>query len=462
MFETLTGKPPFHGDTAFETIMMHKNDAPPSISESAGISFDSNLEEVIAKCLEKQPSKRYQTVEELRRELHSINDSVIQASPQTAVVDGESDLEVEQEQISLQGSPSKRNQLLLSLIGLIGVMSAVFIMWTYTPVTHTAPARKITVLMKSSPPESMVEKPTQLFKYDPKQRVLRADRSIDDKQLSDISGKYSMATTWSMQGASVNGSFLKNLIKYPIHSLELKETEIDGEAIKTISKMRFLNHLDIRKCKNVRPEDLEPLSGLPEFTTIQISLPEGRAKSLEMIRAIRKIKALRYCTIDQPLVSAEMVAELKPMQNLIHLKAPFSPSDSVAMGRALADLPHLTELLDSNQGLNEVSLAELAKRQKELQNPGKISRLQIDLPDSLKQQIEILKTLNDFPSLEILQIDCVMSARVLEELCKLPKLKYVNLPDDISTQVFANELNKLSAKCGHKIIYFKSSHIRIL
>lgn len=75
MFKTLTGKPPLQGKTAIETIMMQREEVPPLLSETdCGLEFSSEIEEIVAKTLEKDPADRFQSAEELKQALEGFRD----------------------------------------------------------------------------------------------------------------------------------------------------------------------------------------------------------------------------------------------------------------------------------------------------------------------------------------------------------------------------------------------------
>lgn len=72
MTEMLTGKPPFLGSNAIETIIMHLNDPPKLTAMPDGKRIPSALEAVILRCLEKDISRRYHSAEELMKDLELI------------------------------------------------------------------------------------------------------------------------------------------------------------------------------------------------------------------------------------------------------------------------------------------------------------------------------------------------------------------------------------------------------
>jgi serine/threonine protein kinase/tetratricopeptide (TPR) repeat protein len=76
MFEALTGAPPFQGNTPLETLMMHMNAKPLGLSQSmlGTRKFDETIEAAVERLLQKEPDRRFQSMDELRRHLLAIKD----------------------------------------------------------------------------------------------------------------------------------------------------------------------------------------------------------------------------------------------------------------------------------------------------------------------------------------------------------------------------------------------------
>ena len=78
-FDLLTGRPPFAGPSVYETVMKVVQDPAPS-ARSLDASIDEELDAVVAKCLEKEPERRYADAENLAADL----DRWLRGEPVTA------------------------------------------------------------------------------------------------------------------------------------------------------------------------------------------------------------------------------------------------------------------------------------------------------------------------------------------------------------------------------------------
>ncbi len=71
LFESITGIPPFSGETPLEVLSHHATDDAPLLSDVIEASIPEDLEDIISICLSKQQDERFQSMEELLSALKS-------------------------------------------------------------------------------------------------------------------------------------------------------------------------------------------------------------------------------------------------------------------------------------------------------------------------------------------------------------------------------------------------------
>lgn len=71
-FEMLSGRPPYLGENAIQTIMMHHKETVPHLSDLLP-PLRGGLADVIYKCMDKDPALRYQSVDELLIDLQKVS-----------------------------------------------------------------------------------------------------------------------------------------------------------------------------------------------------------------------------------------------------------------------------------------------------------------------------------------------------------------------------------------------------
>jgi serine/threonine protein kinase/Flp pilus assembly protein TadD len=75
LYEMVTGRVPFEGDTPFTVGVKHKSETPQNPKE-INTQIPDDLNSVILRCLEKDKSKRYQSADEVRSELENIEKGI--------------------------------------------------------------------------------------------------------------------------------------------------------------------------------------------------------------------------------------------------------------------------------------------------------------------------------------------------------------------------------------------------
>jgi len=134
LYEMVTGRVPFEGDTPFTIGMKHKGETPENPKE-LNTQISDDLNRLILRCLEKEKDKRYQSAGEVRSELSNIEKGI----PTTERLVPEKKPLTSRE-ITVQFSLKK---LLIPILAIIAVIIIGLILWQIIPQKETKSAPKI-------------------------------------------------------------------------------------------------------------------------------------------------------------------------------------------------------------------------------------------------------------------------------------------------------------------------------
>ena len=148
LFEMVTGRVPFKGDSTLATAVMHKTESPPHPTE-INPSIPELLSRIILKCLEKNPAQRYQSAGELKDALIGVEEEISTGR----------ELLSRRREVKFAGSKRKRSRALLSLMLVFVVAAIALLIWIKNenrnqPPPKTLalmPFRDISVSVKPSP-----------------------------------------------------------------------------------------------------------------------------------------------------------------------------------------------------------------------------------------------------------------------------------------------------------------------
>ena len=148
LYEALTGRQPFQGNTAVEILMKAAKNAAPSpsrvVSKEAMAAFDPALEKVCLKALAKKPSERYASAEAFANDLDRwLRGEEVRAKPSTI-------------RAAARPRPSKALPLVLAAAGVAALAAAAVVVSRPAAappkaVETPAPPRAISILPRAAP-----------------------------------------------------------------------------------------------------------------------------------------------------------------------------------------------------------------------------------------------------------------------------------------------------------------------
>ena len=268
LFEALSGRPPFSAENPLALLSMHAEASPPRISDLLNlpeetpdeIKVPEELEKTVLKCLEKDPSKRFQSMDEFEKAL-------------TSSIEGNLSKDSTNKEISSSKSHFKLNQLAQS-IGLIAIAGA--IIYSFLPKTETQKNTNkrpsldsIEIFDNIGIPDPEARKKF-IQQFDPEARDLQIKAVLADPSfvylkrcnklntldlstnvITDVATSYIQSpylTTLRIQNTSVKT--LEHVSKMTsLDTLIAGDSLIDSDAIKRLVKLKDLRVLSIKKTK---------------------------------------------------------------------------------------------------------------------------------------------------------------------------------------------------------------------
>ncbi|MCW5821586.1 MAG: protein kinase [Cyanobacteria bacterium TGS_CYA1] len=419
MFEALTGKPPLKGATALETLSMHRNTAPPLISEVMPLNdFPMRLIELVDRCLRKDPTQRPKSALEISEELDQLWNP-LKSEPIASV-------EIAKE----RDKKSPRNMaIIISVVSGLIVCSGIALSFFNTK--HDKPVIK---------PE--IEKPEQ---------------QISDSKLFEPEQKFRLKDKTVFSAAPLKDADLKEIQSWDFDRLETTNTNLSGSGLALISDKDMK---EIKLQKSLYTDENSYL--FPKFKSLEIlhlESPHLSDKSIESLTQcdslkvvylyselltdktfllLSKMKNLQVLTIHSEKISSDGLSYLKNALHLNILKLEKTNCRS-SLGDNLAKLDKLQILsFKQPQNFNSKNLKGIEK-----------SKINSILFEEMTIDKNIIDAVLSCPSLYSIQFNnCTLAENALENAKNFKNLKILNflsmnsityqqLKDICKTQVFS-------------------------
>jgi serine/threonine protein kinase len=459
MYETLIGRVPFEGASALELLSKHANVPPPPFSEvRADIEIQEEMEDIVQKCLAKDPENRFQNMTTLRKALEKLESESLRKITQRETEEKQTEVE---DEVMPPVSTTKWMAIAFAicLLSLIPVMLLIFLPQDAKQLEQTKQKnekaenlqykKKVRLNLPDLEPQFAGPK-FDFVKTDSGFHQANKRTMLLDEDLAELKGRNDLNAV-NIHRTEVEGPGLAYLVNLPLEALDLTETPIRDSALDHVAKMKKLNFLHLQGCL-ITDAALKKLQGLK-----LVRLGIGKSElGPEGLRNLSKIKTLETLEIVQtPNIDAEA---LKILHNFPALKklavsadrrlpeayfkelGTFPKINLQFLGDHISvrNLSHLTSYGLSFRGvkLTKDHMAELKK----MTNLTWLELWGIPLTDDLMDDVSELK-LTDL-SLGLVPI----SDAGLEKLSKMTSLRWLTIQSTGATDAGIAKLKKTLPK----------------
>ncbi|MBX9667429.1 MAG: protein kinase [Candidatus Obscuribacterales bacterium] len=348
IFEVLSGQVPFLGETAIDTVEMHRQLPPPTLA-SMGVRCSENMERIVAVCLKKDPTERYQSFETLKQQLEAEQESRKSEKSSTSTTIADYSYPID-ETTSVRPTQNPRSLTIPFAIG--GIMiGAIFVAMIWVWWKPSQPLKKPAAIDPLIVNPISLESGNSIFpagtvgicRDDVRQTASYVCDGVTDKELKSFVKKYGeidqvilMRNSLTRKGfALLDRAGVKAIvIVEPVISdelfarlspiktlralsledpqkvdanaltmlgsvstleqLELSRLKLDDSAITSICELMGLKHLNLHGCNGLTRDRIAKLVSLPKLTTLKLEQTDITDGALEPV-INSKLECLEVC-----------------------------------------------------------------------------------------------------------------------------------------------------------------------
>lgn len=348
MFEALTGDTPFTGEDPVELVRRHAEEPPPTLSSrNADGEFSDELEEIVKRCLEKEKSKRYQSMEELGAALAALRR---EAAPEF------DDNEKPVASAARKGGYALATVLLVS--GVVLVFKLGFAIFEGTE--KLTEEKAVDVKDHQLFGDVMVDAATESIKPRFESRDRNGEMwtyskgAVTNDSLVVLSKRKDIERL-SLMGDSVDGRGLVFLLELPLVELDLEATHVSDMDMPLLTRFKKLEVLRLAN-SDVKGRKLSELNRLSRLQSLGIGGPLIDDDAMEEVAKLNSVTEIYLRNAKR--VTASGIAKLSAMPELERVVIKEVPIED-EMLTALKGLRKLTALALFESRLDSQILAPI-------------------------------------------------------------------------------------------------------
>ncbi len=284
LFEALTGSRPFAGETPIELLRQHTKQKPPTLAEmKPELVFPDELETVVARCLAKEKSSRFQNMIELA-------DALSELLPKPPQVE-------EEHSRGLENVARKGGYVVATVLVILAIVASLQL-----GVGVLQNSQKLTEEKVQAVPEHSIYGPVLVDaameiekpRFEQRTRHGRtwwiSKGAVTNDSLIDLSRRTDIERL-SLIGDTVDGRGLVFLVDLPLKGLDLASTQMHDKDIEALYKFKELQILGLENT-HVTDAGLEKLQPLSKLEDLKIGGPAVTDKTLAVISKLKTLRLL--------------------------------------------------------------------------------------------------------------------------------------------------------------------------
>ncbi len=290
MFEVLTGRPPFQGSTALETISLHAHAEPPTLADGHGSAFfPEALEDLVANCLRKTPAERYQSMEELKNALLDLES---EQHPRAAT----NESKLEQDRLTHQGLT---RWIVVSLLA-IGTIGSIIVFQS-----GRQPVKTIEVSPSPKTPkykEPMLSDALDTLESDTWYKgkngfgrvIWNSAPNINDNDFEQLTKESDVRCINVGITDNVTGTGFKYLKNAQLEDVFVQSTGLTDDGLREICEFKTLTSIRLAMASRLTLKGLGYLKTLPALESLNLTVMEIPDHALELISTMPKLTAVVF------------------------------------------------------------------------------------------------------------------------------------------------------------------------
>ncbi len=327
MFETLSGRPPFQGNSAIETMSLHKNVAPPLVSEITPNEIPPELANLIDQCMRKRPEDRPSSANSVKESLEQIlNPAVVE------ITTPEKERKyIERKETVVEKLISKfSRKTALTTGGVLSLFVVTALGVSYQNYFKNDSAKNEgAIKAPTKPRETKEEALDDGIDRNPNFEYTTYDGSsaiITKKQTTDADFKDIVDFNFhvlKIKKGHVKGTGLEYISKKPLFWIDIKNSEFDCKNLKYLSYFDKLEKLELT-LSSLNDSDLKEILKAKSINDLSINTGKITDEGIALLANLPKLEKLSM--YDCSLVSKDVGKSIAKIKTLKHLRLSSLPS----------------------------------------------------------------------------------------------------------------------------------------